>query len=400
MTQTQLIQFNRIINIFHKCTQLQFSGQVNIRDTKKNNWIFYYQLGKLVWATEGTHIYRRLRRNLADKCHHLDINSINFSGVDLSVDYWDFLIIENLYKTQKITNEQINNIIEKTIFEVTCDLAQKTNSSSFFCEQNQDVQLEFPVISTSVDILFQQIQLFWNGWSEAGLENFHPNLSPVLRNPDLLRRQVSPIVYNNFERLINGQYTLWDLAAKMKQSVVSVARSLLPFIQKGITELIEIGDLPLAVFKVNNQSTNSPVPVINRKVPLIACVDDSPQVCKILERIITANGMRFIAIQDPIQALPILIENKPDLIILDLIMPVVNGYEVCSQLRSTSLFAKTPVVVLTGSDGVFDRVRAKVFGATEFITKPIDSDKVIGMVKKYLPTEAKVGKPYHLAFSY
>ncbi|MEA5550568.1 response regulator [Anabaena cylindrica UHCC 0172] len=398
MTQPQLIQFDRIINIFQKCTQLQFSGQVNIKDTKKNNWTFYYQLGKLVWATEGAHTYRRLRRNIAEESHHIDINSINFSSIDISVDYWDFLIIENLYKTQKITDEQITNVIKKTIFEVTCDLAQKTNSSSFFCEQSQDIKLESPVIATSGNKIFTEIKTFWNGWSESGLEDFHPNLSPILRNPDLLRRQVSPIVYTNFERLINGQYTLWDLAAKMKQSVVSVARSLLPFIHKGITELIEIGDLPLAVAQVNHQSNHSRV--ISKNAPLIACVDDSPQVCKILERIITANGMRFIAIQDPVKALPILIENKPDLIFLDLIMPVINGYELCSQLRSTSLFAKTPVVVLTGSDGVFDRVRSKVFGATEFITKPIDSDKVIGMVKKHLLTEPKVGKPYHLAFSY
>ncbi|AFZ55681.1 response regulator [Anabaena cylindrica FACHB-243] len=398
MTQSQLIQFNRIINIFKKCTQLQFSGQINIRDTKKNKWIFYYQLGKLVWATESTHIHRRLRRNLVDNCHDLDINSINFYDVDISVDYWDFLIIENLYKTQKITNEQINNIIEKTIFEVTCDLAQKTNSSSFFCEQNQDTQLEAPIISTSINILFQQIKDFWNGWSEAGLENFHPNLSPVLRNPDLLRRQVNSIVYNNFERLINGQHTLWDLAAKMKQNVVSVTRSLRPFMQKGITELIEIGDLPLAISKANHQSSYSRV--ISKNAPLIACIDDSPQVCKILERIITANGMRFIGIQDAVKALPVLIESKPDLIFLDLIMPVINGYELCSQLRSTSLFAKTPVIVLTGSDGVFDRVRSKVFGATEFITKPIDSDKVIGIVNRYLQDEPKLGKPYNLAFSY
>jgi hypothetical protein len=67
------------------------------------------------------------------------------------------LIIKNLYKTQKITREQFNDIVVSTIFEVTYDLAQKTNIASFFCDQNQDVQLEAPVISTPINILSRQI---------------------------------------------------------------------------------------------------------------------------------------------------------------------------------------------------------------------------------------------------
>ncbi|MEB3215197.1 MAG: hypothetical protein VKN72_02915 [Nostocales cyanobacterium 94392] len=59
------------------------------------------------------------------------------------------------------------------------------------------------------------------------------------------------------------------------------------------------------------------MPKKQSKTPIIACIDDSLQVCQTLESIITSNGMKFIKIQDAIQALPILIENKPDLIFLD-----------------------------------------------------------------------------------
>ena len=84
------------------------------------------------------------------------------------------------------------------------------------------------------------------------------------------------------------------------------------------------------------------------------------------------------------QALPVLIENKPDLIFLDLIMPVANGYEICSQLRRNSLFVNTPVIILTGSDGFIDRVRAKVVGATDFLSKPVAADKVMAAVHRYV----------------
>lgn len=106
-----------------------------------------------------------------------------------------------------------------------------------------------------------------------------------------------------------------------------------------------------------------------------------------LEDIITANGMKFIKIQDAVQALPILIQEKPDLIFLDLIMPVASGYEICTQLRRISTFANTPVVIVTGNDGLLDRVRAKVVGSTDFLTKPVTADRVMSIVRKYLTVQ-------------
>jgi chemotaxis family two-component system response regulator PixG len=146
--------------------------------------------------------------------------------------------------------------------------------------------------------------------------------------------------------------------------------------------------LPFKIGDTKNTSTAEPEPEVPSS-PLIACVDDSPQVCQMLEQILVPQGLRFIKIQDPVQALPILIENKPDLIFLDLVMPVASGYEICAQLRRISVFANTPVIILTGSDGLFDRVRAKVVGSTDFITKPVVADKVLGVIRKYIQAQSQ-----------
>jgi chemotaxis family two-component system response regulator PixG len=169
---------------------------------------------------------------------------------------------------------------------------------------------------------------------------------------------------------------------KMKQDVMPVTRSLLPYVLKGIIELVPVPDLPLTV-EFSSFTVKQPQ---KQTAPLIACVDDSPQVCKILEEIITRHGLRFIKIQDAVQALPIIIQEKPDLIFLDLIMPIASGYEICTQLRRISAFAQTPVIILTGNDGLVDRVRAKVVGSTDFMSKPIVADRVMNMVRKYLRT--------------
>jgi two-component system, chemotaxis family, response regulator PixG len=80
------------------------------------------------------------------------------------------------------------------------------------------------------------------------------------------------------------------------------------------------------------------------------------------------------------------LEQKPDLIFLNLVMPITNGYELCSQIRRVSLFKETPIVILTGNDGIIDRFRVKMAGASDFISKPIEKDKIVSVIYKYLKT--------------
>jgi chemotaxis family two-component system response regulator PixG len=76
--------------------------------------------------------------------------------------------------------------------------------------------------------------------------------------------------------------------------------------------------------------------------------------------------------------------RKPALIFLDLVMPNANGYEICGQLRKLSIFKETPIVILTGQDGIVDRVRAKLVGASDFLSKPVDATTVVNVIRKYV----------------
>ncbi|MFM7405493.1 MAG: response regulator, partial [Cuspidothrix sp.] len=293
---------------------------------------------------------------------------------------------------------EFNDFVVNTIGELLFDVAQQVNVSPLIWERNQDTILKAILSATSSNMFLQEMQKSWHEWSKAGLARYSPHLSPVLTQPEKLRQQVSTTVYKNFERLINGKNTLWDLAVRMQQNVLAVTKSLRPFIDKGIAEFIEVPDLQLSTQKsqlVSGEKTRK-----KDKNTLIICIDDSPQVSKILETIITSEGMNFIGIQDPLQVIPILSENKPDLIFLDLIMPVMNGYEICEQLRRISVFSKVPIIILTSSDGVFDRVRAKVFGANDFINKPIQKDQVWLILNKYLKPDHVNQYSQNLALSY
>jgi two-component system, chemotaxis family, response regulator PixG len=117
---------------------------------------------------------------------------------------------------------------------------------------------------------------------------------------------------------------------------------------------------------------------------MIACIDDSPMIGEQIKEILQPFGYEVKVITNPLQGIATLLQDKPDLIFLDLVMPNTNGYELCTFLRKTSAFQNLPIVILTGHDGVIDRMRAKMAGASDFMSKPPDAMKVLQMVEKHL----------------
>jgi chemotaxis family two-component system response regulator PixG len=167
----------------------------------------------------------------------------------------------------------------------------------------------------------------------------------------------------------------------MKRDVVEVTRSLLPYIQAGLVELIDMPDLPPPIAP---PAPVVPAPEEQPQGPLVACVDDSPLVCQSMEKILTTAGYQFLGIQDSLRAIATLLTRKPDLIFLDLVMPNTNGYEICTQLRKVSAFRHIPIIILTGNDGIIDRVRAKVVGSSGFLSKPVNAETVLTVARHHL----------------
>ncbi len=412
---------SNLMEEFKNCTNTKYSGKLEIKTVKQGRiWGFYFQSGQIVWATGGVHPFRRWRRQMSQNCPQVDISKIQLTQEDLKVDFWDYRLVSILYKTQKINQEQASAFVLNVISELLFDLAQlsslmqttsDTPEASSYANRYPNNILEAIVTPLGTVTHIKNLQESWQGWSAAGLAKLLPDLAPVLKKPEELQQKVSPPVYNNFVKLLNGKLTLRDLAVQMKQNPQSLTRSLISYIQPGIVQLVHILDTPLPVAQAQqnpnlpttatevqkNPTPTTPITPVtptqtlkpNPNAPLIICIDDSPQVCQILEKMLTSKGFRFVGIQDPVAALPVLIERKPDFIFLDLIMPVTNGYELCSKLRKISLFTKTPIVILTGNDSPAERTRSQLVGANDFITKPVDQAKVFGAIQKYLPSLSK-----------
>jgi chemotaxis family two-component system response regulator PixG len=216
----------------------------------------------------------------------------------------------------------------------------------------------------------------------------------LIRRSDLLRQQTTARTFQLLSTYVNGQRSLRTLAIKFQQDLVTLAEALFPYVAAGIMSLVEPSQSPAAennptpgimTDPVSLPPTPFPQPHTQGKTPLVVCIDDSIMVAKQLELALEPSGCQLLSIQDPLQAIPQLLKHKPDLILLDLMMPVINGYEICAQIRRVSGLKSVPVVILTSNDGVVDRVRAKMVGSTDFLAKPVDPKKLLETMQRYLP---------------
>lgn len=116
----------------------------------------------------------------------------------------------------------------------------------------------------------------------------------------------------------------------------------------------------------------------------IACIDDSPTVLQAIHSFLDDGNCSIVMINDPLKALMQVVRCKPDLVLLDVGMPNLDGYELCSLLRRHSNFKHTPIVMVTGHTGFIDRAKAKLVGASGYLTKPFTRPELLKMVFKFL----------------
>lgn len=393
-------------------SQRKFTGRLDIRGS--TTWSLYFCMGRLVWAAGGEHPVRRWHRHLKQYCPHIEPHKIRLREANIPKYIWEYVALSVLVRRQKITGEQAVATIKNTITEVLFDILQHAEKETLiFMLDPQDI-LDAALTLINPAKALEAAQHSWAIWRNSGLGKLSPNLAPVITQAEILHQMTSPSVYYSFVQLIDGKRTFRDIAVEVKQDLLGVTRSLVPYIRRQVIGLMKIPDLLQLNVLIPQHRENSSIlkaqpthnqtpPVqtishIQRQVvqppssiqqpklirPLVACVEDSLQECHQMADILTKARYGFVSIPDSVQAVLMLLQHKPDFIFLDLVMPVANGYEICTQIRRVEHFKTTPIVILTGNDTLVDRVRAKMVGASDFVGKPIEARKVLSVLFKHL----------------
>ncbi len=114
-----------------------------------------------------------------------------------------------------------------------------------------------------------------------------------------------------------------------------------------------------------------------RKLYKIVCIDDEPLVLKNIHNFLHEEIFTVIGISDPLKALVQLVALEPDLILLDIEMPNLDGYELCSLLRKHPQFRKVPVIMITERTGIMDKFKAKIVKSSGYLNKPFTQWKLL-----------------------
>lgn len=193
-----------------------------------------------------------------------------------------------------------------------------------------------------------------------------------------------------------------ELTIILNQEELKVAHLLAPYIKNGLITLQEpqfpfklLPKIPSQSFQTKNpqstsvtsqsNTTKNNTSVDSQSKFKIACIDDSQIILDEMYRFLGDENFDIVMIVNPVEAASVLFRIKPKLIFMDISMPKINGYKLCTLLRKSTALKDTPIVMVTGRTGFIDKTRAKMAGATDYLTKPFTKIDLLSAVKKNIP---------------
>ncbi|MBE6775228.1 MAG: response regulator transcription factor [Ruminococcaceae bacterium] len=117
----------------------------------------------------------------------------------------------------------------------------------------------------------------------------------------------------------------------------------------------------------------------------ILVVDDDLNICELLRLYLTKEGYNVVIANDGQSAVTTFQEESPSLVLLDIMLPKLDGWQVCREIRK---FSETPIIMLTAKGEVFDRVLGLELGADDYVVKPFDTKEIVARIKAVLRRSA------------
>ena len=116
----------------------------------------------------------------------------------------------------------------------------------------------------------------------------------------------------------------------------------------------------------------------------VMVIDDSKTIRRTAETLLKKAGCEVVTAEDGFEALSKIVEQRPDLIFVDIMMPRLDGYQTCALIKNNATFKSTPVIMLSSKDGLFDKARGKIVGSEQYLTKPFTKKELLGAISKHV----------------
>ncbi|APB32540.1 putative PatA subfamily protein [Gloeomargarita lithophora Alchichica-D10] len=364
--------------------QRQVTGTVVVQGNGQQWWLYLF-MGRLLYATGGVHRGRRWQRVLKAHCPQFQPDWSTLGNAAP----WEYHSLVQGTANGRLTPSQAKAVILASVLEVLFALVGQEHLT-LTLQAGQGLGTQIALLQ--VERVLGEVEQLQQQWQATGIKQLQnvtqelsPDLAPVVRQADKIQEQPGGA---NWVTLLNGQNTLWDVMGLTRKSLQATVQPIVTWVQQGWIEWQTLPDLPAPV--AERSSAPPPPPpgaptVSNAHQPLVACLDDSPVMLKILETSLSRAGYRVMTVAEPMMQMANLLEAKPDVILMDWVMPDVNGYELCGLLRKTSVFKDTPIFLVTAHESIVNRTRARLVGVTEMLKKPVTPEELFKLVSRYAP---------------
>lgn len=116
----------------------------------------------------------------------------------------------------------------------------------------------------------------------------------------------------------------------------------------------------------------------------VMIIDDSNTVRKSTEITLKPFGCEIISAENGFEAMSKIVENKPDIIFVDITMPRLDGYQACALIKNNPEYQSIPVIMLSSKDGIFDKARGRMAGANEYLAKPFTKEGLLSIIRVHV----------------
>ena len=116
----------------------------------------------------------------------------------------------------------------------------------------------------------------------------------------------------------------------------------------------------------------------------VMVVDDSKTIRKTADTLLKKAGCQVITAEDGFDALSKIVDYKQDIIFVDIMMPRLDGYQACALIKNNQEFKRTPVIMLSSKDGLFDKAKGRIVGSDQYLTKPFSKEELLGAIKEHV----------------
>ncbi len=345
-------------------------------DLSEDSWFVFFANGRIVYAARSrdsnlSRLRDYLRRYGVDTVlNQLDISALGATNAPEYGYLW------RLLENHELTPDQGRSIIHSMVRETLFDLLSLNRGAFAF---DMGPALAPQLTTLSIGSLLQEIIEQVRDWKQLHPLILSPSQCPIVSEPESLRSTLPPKTFQTLIRWADGKTSIRQLSRYLNRDIIQVAKAIYPYIQEGLVQLSS------PVIQISSESlASAALRPATAQTPRVVCIDDDRVVRKTVEQILKPAGYEITTIGSSLKALSLVFGLKPDLILCDIAMPEPDGYEICAMLRKSTAFRQKPIVMLTGKDGFIDRVKARMVGATDYLTKPFGDRELVTIVEQYV----------------